>query len=251
MRDPVTEPGDNPAELNTLRDECGALETALATATDAARIAELQRELAECRQRVFEAEQQQPREFDPEAEPAAVGSIRESVQIDGGSIEAADVDQAGPNYAGMYSVERAEADELRHELAAEQERHAGGGMERERVDPDITRLAELAEAHRTGVQAFGGIYGEGGHHMQAEAPRLAELAAQHDARLLEHEESFTGEVVQQIEAGQDVAYVIEADGERVMVPQIEGAELDVGDDVQVSRDQQGNYEAEAGYDYGM
>jgi len=36
-----------------------------------------------------------------------------------------------------------------------------------------------------------------------------------------------------------------------MVPQIEGAELDVGDDVQVSRDQQGNYEAEAGYDYGM
>ena len=41
-----------------------------------------------------------------------------------------------------------------------------------------------------------------------------------------------------------------ADGDRVMVPQIEGAEMDVGDDVEVSRDHQGNYEAETGYGYG-
>ncbi|MEQ7926797.1 hypothetical protein ABQW55_012010 [Xanthomonas citri pv. malvacearum] len=46
------------------------------------------------------------------------------------------------------------------------------------------------------------------------------------------------------------AFVIEADGDRVMVPQIEGAEMDVGDDVEVSRDHQGNYEAETGYGYG-
>ena len=32
-------------------------------------------------------------------------------------------------------------------------------MERERVDPEISRLAELAEFHRNGVQMFGGIYG--------------------------------------------------------------------------------------------
>ncbi|CEE28363.1 MULTISPECIES: hypothetical protein [Xanthomonas] len=58
-------------------------------------------------------------------------------------------------------------------------------------------------------------------------------------------------MVQQIE--RDVegrAFVIEADGDRVMVPQIEGAEMDVGDDVEVSRDHQGNYEAETGYGYG-
>ena len=45
-------------------------------------------------------------------------------------------------------------------------------------------------------------------------------------------------------------YVIEADGDRVMVPEVEGADMDVGDDVEISRDQQGNYEVEAGHDYG-
>ena len=58
-------------------------------------------------------------------------------------------------------------------------------------------------------------------------------------------------MVQQIERDDEGrAFVIEADGDRVMVPQIEGAEMDVGDDVEVSRDHQGNYEAETGYDYG-
>ncbi|OOW79941.1 hypothetical protein Xclt_17385 [Xanthomonas axonopodis pv. clitoriae] len=63
--------------------------------------------------------------------------------------------------------------------------------------------------------------------------------------------AFAGEVVQQIERDDEGrAFVIEADGDRVMVPQIEGAEMDVGDDVEVSRDHQGNYEAETGYGYG-
>ncbi|AOL19692.1 hypothetical protein MOU_20535 [Xanthomonas citri pv. malvacearum str. GSPB1386] len=58
-------------------------------------------------------------------------------------------------------------------------------------------------------------------------------------------------MVQQIERDDEGrAFVIEADGDRVMVPQIEGAEMDVGDDVEVSRDHQGNYEAETGYGYG-
>ncbi|OOW99698.1 hypothetical protein C7T86_22790 [Xanthomonas citri pv. malvacearum] len=58
-------------------------------------------------------------------------------------------------------------------------------------------------------------------------------------------------MVQQIKRDDEGrAFVIEADGDRVMVPQIEGAEMDVGDDVEVSRDHQGNYEAETGYGYG-
>lgn len=36
----------------------------------------------------------------------------------------------------------------------------------------------------------------------------------------------------------------------MMVPEIEGADMAVGDNVEISRDQQGNYEAEAGHDYG-
>lgn len=68
---------------------------------------------------------------------------------------------------------------------------------------------------------------------------------------MERDESFSGEVVAEIEREDDSrAYVIEADGERVMVPEIEGAEMEVGEDVTVSRDPQGVYEAEAGYDYG-
>ena len=78
-----------------------------------------------------------------------------------------------------------------------------------------------------------------------------ELAEQHEARLLARDESFSGEVVAQIEReNESPAYVIEADGDRVMVPQVEGVDMEVGDDVEVTRDQQGNYEAEAGHDYG-
>ena len=69
--------------------------------------------------------------------------------------------------------------------------------------------------------------------------------------MLARDEAFSGEVVAQIEReNESPAYVIEADGDRVMVPEVEGAEMDVGDDVEISRDQQGNYEAEAGHDYG-
>jgi hypothetical protein len=35
-----------------------------------------------------------------------------------------------------------------------------------------------------------------------------------------------------------------------MVPEVDGADMGVGDDMEISRDQQGNYEAETGYDYG-
>jgi hypothetical protein len=118
---------------------------------------------------------------------------------------------------------------------------------------DRSRLAELAEAHRTGVQMFGGIYGGGPAVPQAgeHSPALVELAEQHEARLLARDEAFSGEVVAQIEReNESPAYVIEADGDRVMVPEVEGADMDVGDDVEITRDQQGNYEAEAGHDYG-
>ena len=168
------------------------------------------------------------------------------------TIEAAD---PRPDYAGLYAAERIESAELRQELAAEGQgaESSGGGMERERVDPEISRLAELAEAHRTGVQMFGGIYGGGPAVPQAgeHSPALVELAEQHEARLLARDEAFSGEVVAQIEReNESPAYVIEADGDRVMVPQVEGVDMEVGDDVEVTRDQQGNYEAEAGHDYG-
>ncbi|MGW8342370.1 hypothetical protein ACWGZ8_23210 (plasmid) [Xanthomonas axonopodis pv. khayae] len=51
-------------------------------------------------------------------------------------------------------------------------------------------------------------------------PGLVDLAAQHDARLLERDEAFTGDVAQHVEHDQGGAYVIEADGDRVMVPQV-------------------------------
>ena len=116
-----------------------------------------------------------------------------------------------------------------------------------------SRLAELAEAHRTGVQMFGGIYGGGPDVPQAgeHSPAMVELAEQHEARLLARDEAFSGEVVAQIERqNESPAYVIEADGDRVMVPQVEGAEMEVGDEVEFTRDQQGNYEAEADQGYG-
>ena len=252
-------PSDDTTDLNLIREQCGTLELALQTETDPARLSDLHRELAECRQRAFEVEQRDQPEAEREAggpsgdtlPPAAVrgDSERPAPFV---TIEAAD---PRPDYAGLYAAERIESAELRQELAAEGQgaESSGGGMERERVDPEISRLAELAEAHRTGVQMFGGIYGGGPAVPQAgeHSPALVELAEQHEARLLARDEAFSGEVVAQIEReNESPAYVIEADGDRVMVPEVEGADMDVGDDVEISRDQQGNYEAEAGHDYG-
>ena len=252
-------PSDDTTDLNLIREQCGTLELALQTETDPARLSDLHRELAECRQRAFEVEQRDQPEAEREAggpsgdtlPPAAVrgDSERPAPFV---TIEAAD---PRPDYAGLYAAERIESAELRQELAAEGQgaESSGGGMERERVDPEISRLAELAEAHRTGVQMFGGIYGRGPAVPQAgeHSPALVELAEQHEARLLARDEAFSGEVVAQIEReNESPAYVIEADGDRVMVPQVEGVDMEVGDDVEVTRDQQGNYEAEAGHDYG-
>lgn len=250
---------DASTDLNLIRNQCGTLELALQTETDPARLSDLRRELAECRQLAFEVEQRDQ----PEAAREAGGPAGEplpAVAVRGDSeqhaapfvtIEAAD---PRPDYAGLYAAERNETAELRQELAEEgQGAPSSGGMERERVDPEISRLAELAEAHRTGVQMFGGIYGGGPDVPQAgeHSPALVELAEQHEARLLARDETFSGEVVAQIEReNESPAYVVEADGDRVMVPEIEGADMDVGDDVEITRDQQGDYEAEAGHDYG-
>ena len=252
-------PIDSATDLNLIREQCGTLELALQNETDPARLSDLHRELAECRQRAFEVEQRDQPEAEREAggpagdtlPPAAVrgDSERPAPFV---TIEAAD---PRPDYAGLYAAERIENAELRQELAAEGQgaESSGGGMERERVDPEISRLAELAEAHRTGVQMFGGIYGGGPAVPQAgeHSPALVALAEQHEARLLARDEAFSGEVVAQIEReNEGPAYVIEADGDRVMVPEVDGADMGVGDDVEISRDQQGNYEAETGYDYG-
>ena len=252
-------PLDSATDLNLIREQCGTLELALQSETDPARLSDLRRELAECRQRAFEVEQRDQPAAEREASspagdplpPAAVrGDSEKAAPFV--TIEAAD---PRPDYAGLYAAERIESAELRQELAAEGQgaESSGGGMERERVDPEISRLAELAEAHRTGVQMFGGIYGGGPAVPQAgeHSPALVELAEQHEARLLARDEAFSGEVVAQIEReNESPAYVIEADGDRVIVPKVEGADMDVGDDVEISRDQQGNYEAEAGHDYG-
>lgn len=247
------------ADLYDIREQCGTLELALQNETDPARLSDLRRELAECRQRAFEVEQRDQPAAEREAggpagdplPPAAVrGDSEKAAPFV--TIEAAD---PRPDYAGLYAAERIENAELRQELAAEGQGAASssGGMERERTDPEISRLAELAEAHRTGVQMFGGIYGGGPAVPQAgdHSPALVELAEQHEARLLARDEAFSGEVVAQIEReNESPAYVIEADGDRVMVPQVEGADMEVGDDVEFTRDQQGNYEAEADHGYG-
>lgn len=252
-------PLDSDTDLNLIREQCGTLELALQNETDPARLSDLRRELAECRQRAFEVEQRDQPAAEPEAggpagEPLPPAAVRGDSEKAAPfvTIEAAD---PRPDYAGLYAAERIENAELRQELAAEGQGAASssGGMERERTDPEISRLAELAEAHRTGVQMFGGIYGGGPAVPQAgdHSPALVELAEQHEARLLARDEAFSGEVVAQIEReNESPAYVIEADGDRVMVPEVEGADMDVGDDVEISRDQQGNYEAEAGHDYG-
>jgi len=261
----------DPDELDAIRDQCGALELALERATDPATAAELRRELAACRQTAFELEQ---RDRKPEAE--ATGPAGDVPLVQRGAIHAEASAEAGrieggaprPDYAGLYNAERIEGAELRRELAEREGQQpdntaqAGGDRERERLHPDITRLAELVEAHNTGYQPFGGIYGDPASVAAFEARTmpeaaqaldagLAELAEQHEARLMERDESFSGEVVAELERENDGrAYVLENDGERVMVPEIEGADMDVGDDVTVSRDPQGVYEAEAGYDYG-
>lgn len=250
---------DASTDLNLIRDQCGTLELALQNETDPARMSDLRRELAECRQLAVEVEQRDQPEAAREAggpsgdplPPVAVRGDSEQHAAPFVTIEAAD---PRPDYAGLYAAERNETAELRQELAEEgQGAPSSGGMERERVDPEISRLAELAEAHRTGVQMFGGIYGGGPDVPQAgeHSPAMVELAEQHEARLLARDEAFSGEVVAQIEReNESPAYVIEADGDRVMVPEVEGAEMDVGDDVEISRDQQGDYEAEVGNDYG-
>lgn len=252
-------PFDAATDLNLIREQCGTLELALQTETDPARLSDLRRELSECRQRAFEVEERDQ----PEAEREAGGPAGDPLPpaaMRGDSEKAApfvtiEAAEPRPDYAGLYAAERNENAELRQELAAEGQgaESSGGGMERERVDPEISRLAELAEAHRTGVQMFGGIYGGGPDVPQAgeHSPAMVDLAEQNEARLLARDETFSGEVVAQIEReNESPAYVIEADGDRVMVPEVEGADMDVGDDVEISRDQQGNYEAEAGYDYG-
>lgn len=250
---------ENMGELPMLRDQCAALGLELEREADPTRRAELARELAECRQRAFEVEQRDQPAAEREAggpagdplPPAAVrGDSEKAAPFV--TIEAAD---PRPDYAGLYAAERIENAELRQELAAEGQGAASssGGMERERTDPEVSRLAELAEAHRTGVQMFGGIYGGGPAVPQAgdHSPALVELAEQHEARLLARDEAFSGEVVAQIEReNESPAYVIEADGDRVMVPEVEGTDMDVGDDVEISRDQQGNYEADTDYGYG-
>lgn len=250
---------DSATDLNLIREQCGTLELALQNETDPARLSDLRRELAECRQRAFEVEQRDQPEAEREAggpagdplPPAAVrGDSEKAAPFV--TIEAAD---PRPDYAGLYAAERIESAELRQELVAEGQGGplSSGGMERERIDPEISRLAELAEAHRTGAQMFGGIYGGGPAVPQAgdHSPALVELAEQHEARLLARDEAFSGEVVAQIERqNESPAYVIEADGDRVMVPQVEGADMEVGDDVEFTRDQRGNYEAEADHGYG-
>lgn len=231
MSENLTEPAAD--ELPRLRDQCGTLALELERETDPTRRAELARELAECRQRVFQAEQaDRPHDRDREAggpagdaPPAQV--MRE--RIEGGSIEAAD---PRPDYAGLYAAERAENAELRAELAGTEGQ--GISRERERLHSAVEHAQEQQHAEEL-----------------SHAGVSPELAAEYEARILARDESFSGEVVQQIERDDEGrAFVIEADGDRVMVPQIEGTEMDVGDDVEVSRDHQGNYEAETGYGYG-
>ena len=145
----------DPAELDTIREQCGALELALERETDPAAAAELRRELAE-------REGQQP---------------ENTIQ-------------------------------------------AGGDRERQIIHPDIAaRIEEINEAHRTGVYMSGGLYGDPESIAAFEARTmpeatqaldagLAELAEQHEARLMERDESFSGEVVAEIEREDDSrAYV--------------------------------------------
>ena len=66
-------PIDSATDLNLIREQCGTLELALQNETDPARLSELRRELAECRQRAFEVEQRDQ----PTAEREAGGPAGE------------------------------------------------------------------------------------------------------------------------------------------------------------------------------
>jgi hypothetical protein len=66
---------DAATDLNLIREQCGTLELALQTETDPARLSDLRRELAECRQRAFEVEQRDQ----PEAEREAGGPAGDSL----------------------------------------------------------------------------------------------------------------------------------------------------------------------------
>ena len=66
-------PLDSATDLNLIREQCGTLELALQNETDPARLSELRRELAECRQRAFEVEQRDQ----PTAEREAGGPAGE------------------------------------------------------------------------------------------------------------------------------------------------------------------------------
>ena len=124
-------------------------------------------------------------------------------RIEGGSIEAAD---PRPDYAGLYAAERAENAELRAELAGTEGQ--GISRERERLHSAVEHAQEQQHAEEL-----------------SHAGVSPELAAEYEARILARDESFSGEVVQQIERDDEGrAFVIEADGDRVMVPQIEGAD---------------------------
>lgn len=114
---------DSATDLNLIREQCGTLELALQNETDPARLSDLRRELAECRQRAFEVDQRDQPEAEREAggpagdplPPAAVrGDSEKAAPFV--TIEAAD---PRPDYAGLYAAERIENAELRQELAAE------------------------------------------------------------------------------------------------------------------------------------
>ncbi|WAW97674.1 hypothetical protein LGM68_22965 (plasmid) [Xanthomonas citri pv. malvacearum] len=154
--------GADHEDLHALRERCGELETALRSNVDAARMAELQRELAACRQRVLEVEQQQAREQDGRPEPEAREGLPEDVQSAANAVQAAApvIEAAAPAIElgddGRQAFERAEVEQPRQEQDAEHTQSSGGSRERERLNPDIARFSELVEAHRTG--AFSLIY---------------------------------------------------------------------------------------------
>ncbi|GAE55769.1 hypothetical protein XPR_2404 [Xanthomonas arboricola pv. pruni MAFF 301420] len=143
MSENLNEPAAD--ELPRLRDQCGALALELERETDPTRRAVLARELAECRQRVFQAEQaDRLHDRDREAggpagdvQPAQV--MRE--RIEGGNIEAAD---PRPDYAGLYAAERAENAELRAELADPEGQ--GISRERERLHSAVEHAQEQQHA---------------------------------------------------------------------------------------------------------
>lgn len=218
-------------ELPMLRDQCSALGSQLERETDPARRIELTRELAECRQRVFRAEQAD-RQHDSERESDGSAGAMQPAQVtrmEAGSIEATD---SRPDYAGLYAAEKNSNADLRAKL--QEVEGQGISRERELLHSEVKHAQELQQADEL-----------------SSAGVSAEIAAQYEARFLARDESFSGEVVQQVEHGDELqAFVIESQGDRVIVPQIDGADMEVGDDVEVSRDPEGNYEAESGYGYG-